>query len=170
MYDVFNLCEMAHENKLFTFKYKMLKEIRKHCEIPFNTRNSNSDLLQKITEMVAESCWANEKECHCEYETLSLSHEWSRSTQLKPVCIARSNHVHTKPDICETVYFYTNRPFAFTKPVNPYLFATVLHVGLRHRPHEGCKIAPSRVNGTLGCVSLLKSMIRSKMRIIRIFR
>ena len=26
MYDVFNLCEMAHENKLFSFKYKMLKD------------------------------------------------------------------------------------------------------------------------------------------------
>ena len=57
MYDVFNLCEMANENKLSSFKCKMLKEICKHFEIPFNTRNSKSQLLQKITEMVAEcSC------------------------------------------------------------------------------------------------------------------
>ena len=57
MYDVFNLCEMANENKLSSFKCKMLKEICKHFEIPFNTRNSKSELLQKITEMVAEcSC------------------------------------------------------------------------------------------------------------------
>lgn len=57
MYDVFNLCEMANENELSSFKCKMLKEICKHFEIPFNTRNSKSELLQKITEMVAEcSC------------------------------------------------------------------------------------------------------------------
>ena len=57
MYDVFNLCEMANENKLSSFKCKMLKEICKHFEIPFNTRSSKSELLQKITEMVAEcSC------------------------------------------------------------------------------------------------------------------
>ena len=57
MCDVFNLCEMANENKLSSFKCKMLKEICKHFEIPFNTRNSKSELLQKITEMVAEcSC------------------------------------------------------------------------------------------------------------------
>ena len=57
MYDVFNLCEMANENKLSSFKCKMLKEICQHFEIPFNTRNSKSQLLQKITEMVAEcSC------------------------------------------------------------------------------------------------------------------
>ena len=57
MYDVFNLCEMANENKLSSFKCKMLREICKHFEIPFNTRNSKSELLQKITEMVAEcSC------------------------------------------------------------------------------------------------------------------
>ena len=52
MYDVFNLCEMANENKLSSFKCKMLKEICKHFEIPFNTRNSKSELLQKITEML----------------------------------------------------------------------------------------------------------------------
>ena len=34
MYDVFNLCEMANENKLSSFKCKMLKEICKHFEIP----------------------------------------------------------------------------------------------------------------------------------------
>ena len=57
MYDVFNLCEMANENKLSSFKCKMFKEICKHFEIPFNTRNSKSELIQKITEMVAEcSC------------------------------------------------------------------------------------------------------------------
>ena len=57
MYDVFNLCEMANENKLSSFKCKMLKEICKHFEISFNSKNSKSELLRKITEMAAEcSC------------------------------------------------------------------------------------------------------------------
>ena len=57
MYDVFNLCEMANENKLSSFKCKMLKEICKHFEIPFNSKNSKSELLRKVSEMVAEcSC------------------------------------------------------------------------------------------------------------------
>ena len=38
MYDVFNLCELANENKLSSFKCNMLKEICKHFEIPFNTK------------------------------------------------------------------------------------------------------------------------------------
>jgi len=57
MYDVFNLCEMANENKLSSFKCKMLNEICKHFEISFNSKNSKSELLRKITEMAAEcSC------------------------------------------------------------------------------------------------------------------
>ena len=57
MYDVFNLCEMANENKLSSFKCKILKEICKHFEISFNSKNSKSELLRKITEMAAEcSC------------------------------------------------------------------------------------------------------------------
>ena len=57
MYDVFNLCEMANENKLSSFKCKMLKEICKHFEISFNSKNSKSELLRKIAEMAAEcSC------------------------------------------------------------------------------------------------------------------
>ena len=75
MYDVFNLCEMANENRLSSFKCKMLKEICKHFEIPFNTRNSKSELLQKISEMVAECSCATREDFHWEYETLSLSHE-----------------------------------------------------------------------------------------------
>ena len=57
MYDVFNLCEMANENKLSSFKCKMPKEICKHFEISFNSKYSKSELLGKITEMAAEcSC------------------------------------------------------------------------------------------------------------------
>ena len=38
MYDVYNLCEMAFENKLSFFKVKMLKEMCKHFEIPSNIK------------------------------------------------------------------------------------------------------------------------------------
>ena len=57
MYDVYNLCKITRENKLSCFESKMLREICKHCEMSFTTRTSKSDLLQKITETVAEcSC------------------------------------------------------------------------------------------------------------------
>ena len=38
MYDVYNLCEMAFENKLSFLKVKMLKEMCKHFEIPSNIK------------------------------------------------------------------------------------------------------------------------------------
>ena len=38
MYDVYNLCEMAFENKLSFLKVKMLKEMYKHFEIPSNIK------------------------------------------------------------------------------------------------------------------------------------
>lgn len=38
MYDVYNLCEMAYENKLSFLKVKMLKEMCKHFEIPSNIK------------------------------------------------------------------------------------------------------------------------------------
>ena len=36
MYDVHNLCELAYENKISSFKVKMLREICKHFGISFN--------------------------------------------------------------------------------------------------------------------------------------
>ena len=38
IYDVYNLCEMAFENKLSFLKVKMLKEMCKHFEIPSNIK------------------------------------------------------------------------------------------------------------------------------------
>ena len=38
MYDVYNLCEMAFENKLSFLNVKMLKEMCKHFEIPSNIK------------------------------------------------------------------------------------------------------------------------------------
>ncbi|CAH3159521.1 unnamed protein product, partial [Pocillopora meandrina] len=37
IYDVYNLCEMAFENRLSFFKVKMLREMCKHFEIPSNS-------------------------------------------------------------------------------------------------------------------------------------
>ena len=52
MYDVQNLCEMAYENKISSFR-----EICKHFEISFNARDSKSALVQKLSEMVRDcSC------------------------------------------------------------------------------------------------------------------
>ena len=57
MYDVHNLCEMAYEKKISSFKVKMLREICKHFEISFNTRDTKSALVQKLSELVRDcSC------------------------------------------------------------------------------------------------------------------
>lgn len=57
MYDVYNLCEMAYEKKLSLFKVKMLREMCNHFEIPSKTRDSKSDLVRKLSEMVSDcSC------------------------------------------------------------------------------------------------------------------
>ena len=57
MYDVHNLCEMAYENKISSFKVKMFREICKHFEISFNTRDTRSALVHKLWEMVRDcSC------------------------------------------------------------------------------------------------------------------
>ena len=67
MYDVHNLCGMAYENKISSFKVKMLREICKHFEISFNTSNTTSALVQKLSEMV--------RDCSCmsEWDSLSVS-------------------------------------------------------------------------------------------------
>ena len=52
MYDVCNLCEMVGENKLSSFKVKMLRVICTYLEIRFKTRVTKSELVKKLTEMV----------------------------------------------------------------------------------------------------------------------
>ena len=49
MYDVYNLCEMAFENRLSFFKVKMLREMCKHFEIPSNLRDTKSSLVKKLS-------------------------------------------------------------------------------------------------------------------------
>ena len=49
MYDVYNLCEMAFENRLSFFKVKILREICKRSEIPSNLRDTKSSLVKKLS-------------------------------------------------------------------------------------------------------------------------
>ena len=57
MYDVYNLCEMVAENKLSSFKVKMLREICTYFEIRFKIRDTKSEFVKKLTEMVLDcSC------------------------------------------------------------------------------------------------------------------
>ncbi|KAL9954031.1 hypothetical protein ACROYT_G041519 [Oculina patagonica] len=60
MYDVYNLREMVKENKLFSFKVKMLREISNYFDIQTKARDSKSVLVQKLKEMVLDcSCLGN---------------------------------------------------------------------------------------------------------------
>ena len=58
MYNVYNLWEMAFENRLSFFKVTMLREMCKHFEIPSNLRDTKSSLVKKLShcEMVVEDC------------------------------------------------------------------------------------------------------------------
>ena len=60
MYDVYNLCEMAFENRLSFFKVKMLREICKRSEIPSNLRDNKSSLVKKLSWMVEDCLYMNE--------------------------------------------------------------------------------------------------------------
>ena len=69
MYNVYNLYEMAFENRLSFFKVKMLREMCRHFEIPSNLRDTKSSLVKKLShyEMVAEDC-----SCMKEFKELFL--------------------------------------------------------------------------------------------------
>ena len=60
MYNVYNLCEMAYEKKLSSFKVKMLREICKHFEISFHSRDMKSTLVKKLLDMARDCCCMTE--------------------------------------------------------------------------------------------------------------
>ena len=60
MYDVYNLCEMAYENKLSSFKVKMLREICKHFEISIHSRDTKPTLVKKLSDMARDCCCMSE--------------------------------------------------------------------------------------------------------------
>ena len=59
MYDVYNLCDMAHNDKLSSFTVKMLKEICSHFELPFKARSIKADLIHTVNEMITECACAS---------------------------------------------------------------------------------------------------------------
>lgn len=58
LYDVYDLCKLAKEEELLTFKVKMLREICQHFELPVKTRYKKADLVAKMMEMISNcSCF-----------------------------------------------------------------------------------------------------------------
>ena len=60
MYDVYDLCEIAYEKKLSSFKVKMLREIWKHFEISLHSRDTKSTLVKKLSDMARDCCCMSE--------------------------------------------------------------------------------------------------------------
>jgi len=60
MYDVYDLCTMKAEQKLASFKVKMLREICSYFELPYNYKDTKSVLIGKVTGMISDcSCRSN---------------------------------------------------------------------------------------------------------------
>ena len=57
IFDVYNLCQYYHGNKLSSFNVSMLKDMCGYFEIPYKSRDLKRDLLAKVSEL--------EKECEC---------------------------------------------------------------------------------------------------------
>ena len=57
-YNVFNLCKCARENKLIQFNIPMLKQILRHFEIPFKSRDKKRDLAVQLMSF--------SQECDCQ--------------------------------------------------------------------------------------------------------
>lgn len=57
IYDVYDLCELYKEKRLHVFNVSMLKEICKHFEISFKSKDRKQVLIEKIEQMLADcSC------------------------------------------------------------------------------------------------------------------
>ena len=57
IFDVYNICQYYHSNKLHLFNVSMLKDMCRYFEIPYKSRDPKRDLLAKVSELV--------KECEC---------------------------------------------------------------------------------------------------------
>ena len=60
IFDVYNLCQYYHSNKLSSFNVSMLKDMCGYFEIPFKYRDPERNLLAKVSGVV--------KECACSKE------------------------------------------------------------------------------------------------------
>ena len=54
VYDIYDICEMAKDNKLATFNVQMLKDICRHYDLHFKSRFKKNDLIKVIEEMVRD--------------------------------------------------------------------------------------------------------------------
>ena len=82
MYNVYNLYEMAFENRLSFFKVKMLREMCRHFEIPSNLRDTKSSLVKKLSQMV--------EDCSCMKE----SNYATRGSQNLPRALSSPRLIH----------------------------------------------------------------------------
>lgn len=53
-YDVYDLCDIHHQDKLGTFKVNMLKEMCSHFELNFKSKDRKADLIKLIADMVSK--------------------------------------------------------------------------------------------------------------------
>ncbi|KAL9964388.1 hypothetical protein ACROYT_G028020 [Oculina patagonica] len=53
-YDTFNLCECAREQKLNKFNVPMLKEILRHFEVQFKSKDKKKDLIEQLRLFIQE--------------------------------------------------------------------------------------------------------------------
>ena len=50
-FDVYDLCEYYHQNKLSAFNVQMLKNILSHLEVPFKSKEKKSILISKLRKL-----------------------------------------------------------------------------------------------------------------------
>ena len=53
-YDAFNLCECARKNKLNEFSVGMLKQILRHFDVPFKSKDRKNDLIVQLMSFIEE--------------------------------------------------------------------------------------------------------------------
>ena len=51
-FDVYDLCEYCHQNKLSAFNIQMLKNVLSHLEVPFKSKDKKSILIGKLKEVI----------------------------------------------------------------------------------------------------------------------
>ena len=54
VYENYDLCHIAKNEKLYTFKVTKLKEMCAHFEIPFKSKDKKSDLIIKLSDMISK--------------------------------------------------------------------------------------------------------------------
>ncbi|KAL9970005.1 hypothetical protein ACROYT_G022307 [Oculina patagonica] len=60
VFDIYNICQYYHDNKLSSFNVNMLREICRHFLIPFKYRDLKKELMAKVADVVKECTCYNE--------------------------------------------------------------------------------------------------------------